>query len=125
MRVSRVSWLLALCALLVISSCSTDRSEPLVVQDVSDAPADYDYLIPPGTGDRIRAGEDVEILPGELDVQVGETIRIVNEDTEGHFVGIFYVGPNETVTQRFASPGEFAGQCSVHPSGTLLLRVNE
>jgi hypothetical protein len=28
------------------------------------------------------------------------------------------------VTQRFASPGEFVGNCSVHPSGQITLRVD-
>ena len=84
---------------------------------------DYDYLIPEGTADDIEAGEVVVILPAELSVHVGEVIRIVNEDDEGHFVGIFFVGPGETVTQRFANAGEFQGACSVHPSGRLTLLV--
>jgi len=110
--------------LLMTTACSSDRSGALVVDDTSEAPVDYSYLIPEGTGDMIRAGDDVEILPRELEVHVGERIRIVNEDHEGHFVGIFFVGAGETVTQRFASPGEYTGQCTVHPSGTLVLRIN-
>ena len=42
--------------------------------------------------DRISDGESVEILPAEITVHLGEVIRIVNEDDEGHFVVIFYVG---------------------------------
>lgn len=115
---------LAIVALVVFAACSGDRNDALVVDDPGVSQADYDYLIPEGTGDRIRAGEDVEILPAELDVNVGETIRIVNEDDEGHFVGIFYVGAGETVTQRFSSPGEYTGQCTIHPSGKLSLRIH-
>lgn len=115
---------LALGAMLVLAACGGSRSGPLVVQDSNQAQPDYEYLIPAGTGDRIRAGEDVEILPAELDVRVGETIRIVNQDTEGHFVGVFYVGPGETVTERFSSPGEYTGQCTVHPSGKLSLKIH-
>ncbi len=116
--------ILGILALVVVGACSDGRTDALVVDDPGVSQADYDYLIPEGTGDRIRAGEDVEILPAELDVNVGETIRIVNEDDEGHFVGIFYVGAGETVTQRFSSPGEYTGQCTIHPSGKLSLRIH-
>lgn len=109
--------------LLLIAGCSSVERGALVVDESGAGVADYEYLILDGTGDRIRAGDDVEILPAELEVTVGETIRIVNEDTEGHFIGIFYVAAGETVTQRFASPGEYTGQCTIHPSGQLSLRV--
>ena len=69
-------------------------------------------------------GAPLTILPAELEVQVGETIRIVNEDDRGHSVGPFFVGANETLTQRFSSPGEFVGICTVHPSGEFVLVVN-
>lgn len=115
---------LGILALVVVGACSEGRTDALVVDDPGVSQADYDYLIPQGTGERIRAGEDVEILPAQLDVNVGETIRIVNKDDEGHFVGIFYVGAGETVTQRFSSPGEYTGQCTIHPSGKLSLRIH-
>ena len=55
---------------------------------------------------------------------VGDTIRIENQDDRGHTVGPFFVGANETLTQRFSTPGEFEGVCTVHPSGQLVLIVN-
>lgn len=122
---SRSRLCLAVCvAALLLAACSSERSGALVVDEQEATAADYEYFIPQGTGERIGAGDNVEILPAQLDVQVGEVIRIVNEDEEGHFVGIFYVGAGETVTQRFNSPGEFVGQCTVHPSGQITLRVS-
>ena len=94
------------------------------VSDVDDG-AEFaeDFLIPPGTADRIEAGEEVEIVPQELVMRTGESIRIVNEDDVGHIVGVFYVGAGETLTQRFDTSGELSGECSVHPSGSFTLRV--
>jgi plastocyanin len=86
---------------------------------------EYDYVIPPGTAARIAAGEAVEIVPAELDVKVGDAIRIVNNDSHDHVVGVFFVAAGETLTQRFKSPGVLAGNCSVHPSGKFTLRVVE
>lgn len=114
-----------LLAASLLPACASGDQGPLIVSDAGTANADYEYVIPAGTWDRINSGEPVEILPERLEVKVGETIRIVNEDDEGHFVGIFYVGAGETVTQRFSSPGEFHGQCTVHPSGEIALIVTE
>lgn len=85
--------------------------------------ADWSYAIPSGTGARLDGGEAVEILPARIDARVGETIRIVNRDDRGYLLGPFYVGPRETLTQRFVSPGTFRGECAVHPSGQLVLVV--
>jgi plastocyanin len=84
---------------------------------------EYDYVIPPGTAARMAAGETVGIVPRALTVQVGESIRIVNDDDEGHVVGVFYVGAGETLTKRFTAPGELSGSCSVHSDGEFTLRV--
>lgn len=86
---------------------------------------EHDYLIEDGTAARIAAGEPLEIVPAELVVRVGESIRIVNEDTEDHLVGAFFVAAGETLTQEFRSAGVLEGACTVHPSGSFTLRVVE
>ena len=102
-------------------------TESLKTEYVLESPdaIDYAYLIPAGTGDRIDNGEVIEIMPNELDVVVGEVIEIVNEDDQGYIVGPFYVGPQETMRQKFLSAGEFTGRCAVSSSGDIVLRVAE
>jgi plastocyanin len=103
-----------------------DEPGQVRVSDVADEGVfDHDFVIPEGTAQRIADGEDVEIIPRELVVKVGESIRIVNDDIRGHLVGVFYIGAGETMTQRFDSPGTLSGECSVHPSGQFTLRVVE
>lgn len=85
---------------------------------------EYDYYIPAGTADRIDGGEQVDIVPRELSVNVGEAIRIVNDDDEGHVVGVFYVGAGETLTKQFTAPGELSGSCTVHSAGEFTLLVD-
>lgn len=87
--------------------------------------ADWSYVIPPGTGRRLDSGRPVEILPDRIEARVGEVIRIVNRDSRGYLLGPFYVGPRETVTQRFTTPGTFEGSCAVHPDGDIVLTVSE
>lgn len=99
--------------------------EDLYSDDSEGGDADYSYVIPAGAGEALDAGEPLEILPARLEVQVGQTIEIVNEDDRGHLVGPFFVGEGETLRQRFSSPGEFIGLCTVHPSGELRLIITD
>ena len=123
MRSRRV--LVALLSVLVAAGCSAAEPGALFEEERAVVGADYEFLIPAGTGAALDAGEDVEILPAELEVAVGEVIEIVNEDDRGHMVGPFWVGEGETLRQRFSTPGEYVGQCTVHPGGELILTVNE
>lgn len=84
----------------------------------------FDFVIPAGAGERIDAGEPLEILPAELVAELDETIQIVNEDDRAHLVGPWFVGAGETLRQRFNVAGVFTGSCSVHPSGGFTVTVN-
>ncbi|HSM65622.1 MAG TPA: hypothetical protein VK860_04890 [Ilumatobacteraceae bacterium] len=108
---------------LVACGSDDDAVEPAAEAIAAVDAATYEFVIPVGAGEALDAGTPLEILPAELEVRVGETIRIVNEDDRGHSVGPFFVGANETLTQRFSSPGEFVGVCTVHPSGQIVLTV--
>ena len=109
----------------VLVGCGDDDAAQPETEVVSDSDtATLEYVIPVGAGEALDAGTPLEILPAELEVDVGDTIRIENQDDRGHTVGPFFVGANETLTQRFSTPGEFEGVCTVHPSGQLVLVVN-
>jgi hypothetical protein len=115
--------LLSAVALAVLAACGGEE-EAIVAEDVGETAPDYRFVIPLGAGEALDRGEPLEILPGEMQVRVGEVIEIVNEDDRGHLAGPFFVGAGETLRQRFASPGEFIGVCTVHPSGQLVLEVS-
>jgi len=108
----------------VVAGCGDDASQPGTEAVTIAEAATFEYVIPAGAGEALDAGSPLEILPAELQVNVGDTIRIENQDDRGHTVGPFFVGANETLTQRFSTPGEFEGVCTVHPSGQLVLIVN-
>lgn len=95
----------------------------VIQEDVDEI--DYDYVIPAGTQDRKLRGETIEIMPASLDVEVGESIRIRNDDEAGAFVGIFYVGAGEVVSMRFTTPGTLTGACDFTPGGEFTINVAE
>ncbi len=108
---------------LVTAGCGSKQPEGLFSSDDSGTAPDYLYIIPMGSGEAIDRGESLDILPAELTVTVGEVIEIINEDDRGHLVGPFFVGRGETLRQRFTDPGTFIGECTVHPSGQIILNV--
>ena len=123
--IRRLGLLVGVLALVAAACGGGGRDGALVVPDPTATSADYEYVIPAGTGARFDAGEVVDILPGEMVVKVGEVLRIVNEDDRNHLIGPFFVGAGETLTQRFSTAGEFTGVCTVHPSGQFVLEVTE
>ncbi len=121
----RLIGVVVLAGAVCLGACGSDDAAGAPAISVVDslAAATYEYTIPPGAGAALDAGEPLDILPAELDAHVGDTIRIVNHDDRGHNVGPFFVGAGETMTQQFASPGDFVGICTVHPSGQFILHV--
>lgn len=101
----------------LLAGCSTD-------EDVTAESVTYQYIIPRGTGDRIDAGEPVNIVPRRLDLNLGDSIEIVNQDAVGHNVGPFFVGEGETVSQVFRTEATYEDACSIHPSGAFTIVVS-
>lgn len=108
-------------AVVVAAGCGGGGG--FAADSVSDAVADYEFVIPAGAGEAFDAGEPLEILPARLEVSVGEVIEIRNDDARGHLIGPFFVGAGETLRQRFASAGTYIGECTVHPSGEIVVEV--
>lgn len=124
-RVAR--FLVALVAVQVfgLSACGGGSGGPGVERADDAGSADYSYVIPEGTGDRLDRGEVLDILPARLDAQVGEVIRIENDDDRSHSVGPFFVGAHQVLTQRFSTTGNYVGACYVHSSGQFELVVTD
>ncbi len=100
-------------------------SPTLEVVPTDDGEVDHDFVIPAGTEARRLRGETVEIMPETLDVVVGESIRVRNEDSTGAYAGIFYVGPGEVVSMRFTTPGTLSGECDLNAGGEFTVNVRE
>lgn len=114
-------------AVLGAAACSGDGpvTGPRVPVTTVPGPYDYEYVIPAGTGAMIDSGARPAVFPTSLDVRVGETIRLVNNDDRGHTMGTFYVLANSTLVYRFSTPGTFIGDCSLNPDEDFVLTVTE
>ena len=97
------------------SGSSASAGPPAVVE--------YGVVIPKGTGKRIRSGFHLFLIPENLQLHVGDSLVVVNEDTQVHEVGPFFVRPGETMVQTFTETGKFIGACTFHPVGEVSIEV--
>jgi hypothetical protein len=67
----------------VLAGCGDDPDQPSTEVVVDSETATFEYVIPAGAGEALDAGTPLEILPAELEVNVGDTIRIENQDDRG------------------------------------------
>lgn len=85
--------------------------------------ATYEYTVPYGTSIKIDAGQTVNIMPQRLDVKVGESIRIRNEDTRDYMIGVFFVKAGQSLSMRFTHSGTLSGSCQMNPEGEFTIVV--
>lgn len=85
--------------------------------------SDYEVVIPEGTGAAVDAGEDVDVVPAEIELSVGDTLVLINEDSRPHVVGPFTVMADDDYTHTFDSEQELVGECSAHPDRSVRITV--
>lgn len=79
--------------------------------------------VPAGTQDRIEAGDEVELMPADLELNVGDTLEIRNLDDVTHEVGPYLVEAGQRLEQTFRRPIVIEGICSINPSGRVTITV--
>ena len=127
MRTSRRWAAAALCTSLALNACGGDDDEPAA--EPAEQPASEPAAEP-------AAGEEATItiadfaFAGVTEVAVGTTVVVTNDDGTAHtwtaLDGTFDSGTlaqGDTFEFTFTAPGEFAYQCSFHPSmtGTIVV----
>lgn len=108
----------AVCLLTLAVSCSDDTR-------AAREPEVQTFTVPPGTAVRIAAGEVVPIMPARIDLRVGDTIKIVNDDSSDQYVGPWFVRAGRTFEAKYQTAGEFVSQCSFTETGNLVISVKK
>ena len=99
-----------------LKAAATNEGDALLIRRTKEAEA-------AGTAVRIERGYKVDIMPTSLDVKVGESIRVVNQDNTTFAVGPFTVAAGHEVSMRFTNPGVLSGVCAVNAAGRFEIRV--
>ncbi len=90
-----------------------------------DGPQEVEIVVPLGTTERLANGEDIELMPAELHFEVGDTLRIRNDDAVDQSVGPYRVAAGEEFELTFGSPGRFEGVCPLADGDRYLIVVTE
>ena len=81
------------------------------------------FVIPPGTQEKLEAGEEAVDFPNEIILNAGDTIVIENQDNAVHSFGPFTILPNTTLTKRFDTARVYENSCTFHQDKTMKLVV--
>jgi plastocyanin len=84
----------------------------------------YSYTISKGTAAAVAAGNDVaNPLPSELNVEVGDTLEVTNNDIATHSYTVLVLRPGETGRYTFKRTGVFEATCTVKGLETVIITV--
>ena len=87
---------------LVTTACGATGTPDTTVQEI---------VVPRGTMEKLEQGEEVAVMPTELRFEVGDSLRIRNEDVVAQAVGPYRVAAGDEFEITFGSPGRFEGVC--------------
>jgi hypothetical protein len=81
------------------AGCAPERARPM--------PADAAYTIPAGTARAQSDGRPSFTLPESIDLLVGQSITVRNDDQAMHYFFDVPIAPGQTYRRTFGQPGQF------------------
>jgi hypothetical protein len=80
-------------------------------------------IIPAGAGARAKKGDLRAAMPSVIKGRVGQTLLLVNRDSQAHQVGPFQVGAHSKLQVPLWRVGTYSGLCSLTPGGKVQLLI--
>lgn len=84
-----------------------------------------EIVVPAGTQERLVAGEPIDIMPTRLELKVGDTLLIRNEDSVSQSVGPYHVAAGTDYRLTYGAPGRFEGYCPLSAGKRYEIVVEE
>jgi len=88
-------------------------------------PTTIELIIPAGTAELIRQGQSPLEIPRELRFVMGDTLRVINQDSENHQLGLLYIPANSSASLKLESVENMAVECSFQVSNSFGITVQE
>jgi hypothetical protein len=79
-------------------------------------PKTIELVIPTGTAERITAGEEIETIPSGMVFVIGDTLRIINNDSENHELGPLYIPSGTSASLVMEDANKYTLGCTFQPS---------
>lgn len=84
-----------------------------------------EIVVPLGTGERLERGEVVDLMPAELNLKVGDTLRIRNDDVVFQEVGPYFVAAGQEFELTYGAPGRYEGICPLSGNQPYVINITE
>ena len=82
--------------------------------------------IPAGTAEKIRQGNGGQLgIPDEMTFVVGDTIKVINDDSENHILGPLWIPAGSSASLKLESEQHLAYECTFQPDNYFGLNVQE
>lgn len=88
-------------------------------------PGVIEIVIPAGTGELIRNGGASPSLPNDLRFVVGDTLKVINQDSENHQLGPLWIPAKSSATQQLGTEENLIVECSFQASNYIGFTVQE
>jgi hypothetical protein len=110
--------LVAVVALLLLagSGCGSEQADR--------PPQTVEIVIPDGTGARMLRNQEVDVMPARLELRVGDTLVIRNDDSYDQTAGPYFVAAGREFSVTYGSPGTFDGYCPLSAGGRYEIVVS-
>jgi hypothetical protein len=88
-------------------------------------PEQIELVIPPGTAEKVAAGEPIPSIPDEMTFVLGDTLIVKNEDSVNHELGPLWIPPRSKASMVLDAADRYAYSCSFQTSRYLGLNVRQ
>ena len=86
-------------------------------------PEQHVITLPAGTAMRLTLGDEVDIIPADLDFRLRDQLTVINQDSAAHQIGPFVIPAGDRLDTRFSEAATLEGFCSLHSSGRITINV--
>ena len=88
-------------------------------------PQRIELVIPAGTAERVTRGESDPAVPEDLNLVVGDTLVVINQDSADHKLGPLFIPAGTSATLALPESESLSYSCSFQPSRYIALDVRE
>lgn len=109
---------------LVFAAITTEVSYALLRKE-NRAPMVVELVIPAGTAELIRAGEAPLEIPKDMRFVVGDTLKVINQDSENHQLGPLWIPAESSASQKLEAEENLVVECSFQAGNYMGITVQE
>jgi len=109
---------------LVLASITTELAYFLLKKENRE-PGVIELVIPAGTAEKVAAGQAPLEIPKDMRFVVGDTLKVINQDTENHQLGPLWIPANSSATQKLETAENLVVECSFQAGSVIGITVQE